>query len=140
MTFWKNDLLFFPGKKGFDISCILSHEEFAWTIKAFFLGKIRKYCFLLSADFTKRMLKFKMKHLEWLLRLFLLICGIVVCPFWVAVRHITYCWIIDQKSWTISLHLLANSADDTLMIFFLFFLENRIWNIMQIVSSVSYFS
>ena len=31
--------------------------------------------------------------------------------------------------------LLANSADDKLMIFFLFFWENRIWHFMQIVSS-----
>ena len=30
--------------------------------------------------------------------------------------------------------LWANSADDKLMIFFLFFIENRIWNFMQIVS------
>ena len=28
----------------------------------------------------------------------------------------------------------SNSADDTLMIFFIFFLENRIWRFMQIVS------
>ena len=28
----------------------------------------------------------------------------------------------------------ANSADDKLMIFFLFFLANRIWHFMQIVS------
>ena len=30
--------------------------------------------------------------------------------------------------------VLANSADDKLMAFFLFFLESRIWHFMQIVS------
>ena len=37
-------------------------------------------------------------------------------------------------SWFTLTHLWTNSADDTLMIFFLFFLENRIWHLMQIVS------
>ena len=30
--------------------------------------------------------------------------------------------------------LLADSADDKLVIFFLFFLENKIWHFMQIVN------
>ena len=45
----------------------------------------------------------------------------------------------DKQSHTIFLTfttLWANSADDKLVIFFLFFPENRIWHFMQIVSIV----
>ena len=42
---------------------------------------------------------------------------------------------VDHQSRLLTLNVLwANSADDKLMIFFLFFLENRIWHVMQTVS------
>ena len=42
---------------------------------------------------------------------------------------IFYLWLTLTKLW-------ADSADDKFVIFFLFFLENRIWHFMQIVSFV----
>ena len=41
--------------------------------------------------------------------------------------------VLVNTIFTIKLHHVKDSADDILGIFFLFFLENRIWHFMQIV-------
>ena len=59
MAFWNNFFLFFPIKQAliFHANCLL-RRQFAWNVKACFLGKIKKTIInLASAEFAHRVVK-----------------------------------------------------------------------------------
>ena len=102
----------FPQKKRLDISSKLSPGEqaIAWNVKAYFLGK--KSSIFCLRNLPKAWLSIKLLF---------------------PVKTVTEFLSVASKR-LIFTTLWANSADNKLMVFFLLFPENKIWQILQIIS------